>query len=502
MCDEFFYRVARGDTRMVAAMLAKHPEWCIQTWQNRTRQVNCKWLNKTALWIAMQQNQAAMVELLLACKADDATKVTDDFETGLHVASQFNNLDMMQTMLPSTVSSLFNGVDGVVNVQMPGLEARNREGQTALQLAVRHNSIEAVQLLLASKADILACTRGTVLHLAQTASMTSLLLHNLTSKALESVINQEAVMDVEIQIRPNMGTNTKTHKTLRLNMTPLMMAASRQDADSCRLLLDANAQGMLSCGKSYAAYTALDFCMAATHQVLTSHMLPGCPGNRTKDKCYTLRLAATRQHGECLTIMLEHKADPNQLHDEDEPNRWFTALAAAACFGTECVELLLASKADVDVGCVDDNMELAVSALMFAVRSKKPEVVRLLINAKANVNLGDVGVYGDDNDNDDDDDDDNDVGGDGGDDAQRHPIFPLREAIRVSGLESFRLIGSKANEAQRHDARKWLPSSFDDDDDWMYTEKEKRDMQAMLAMLDEFDQAAQALQGAQTKLNA
>jgi hypothetical protein len=174
-------------------------------------------------------------------------------------------------------------------------------------------------------------------------------------------------------------------------------------------------------------------------------------------------------------------------------------LAAAACFGTECVELLLAGKADVDVGCADDNMELAVSALMFAVRSKKPEIVQLLINAKANVNLGDVGVHGDD---DDDDDCDDDVGGDGGDDAQRHPIFPLREAIRVSGLESFRLIGSKANEAQRHDARKWLPSSFDDDDDWMYTEKEKRDMQAMLAMLDEFDQAAQALQGAQTKLNA
>ena len=129
-----------------------------------------------------------------------------------------------------------------------------------------------------------------------------------------------------------------------------------------------------------------------------------------------------------------------------------------------------------------------------------------MVNAKANVNLGDVGVYSDDDDDDDDDgdddDDDDDVGGDGGDDAQRHPIFPLREAIRVSGLESFRLIGSKANEAQRQDARKWLPLPIDDDDDWMYTEKDKRDMQAMLAMLDEFDQAAQALQGAQAKLNA
>ncbi len=479
MCDEFFYRVARGDIRMVASMLEKHPTWCMSTWQNQAsqlNQLNHKWLNKTALWIAVQQNQVAMAKLLLACKAKNVTP-----ETGLHVASQLNHLEMMQLLLPSTTINLGNldnlvNLDNVVNVQLPGLEARNGEGQTALQLAVRHNSMEAVQMLLASKADVLACRNGTVLHLAQTASMTSLMLHNMTSKAVEWVINQKAVMDIEIS----------RLTTDRLNMTPLMMAACRQDADSCRLLLDAKAMCMLSCGMGYKAYTALDFCRAATHRVLTSHMLPGCPGGW--NKCHTLQQAATRRHGECLAIMLEHKADPNGLHYEGVPNRWLTALGAAACFGTECVELLLASKADVDVGWVDNNMDLVVSALMCAVSSRQPKVVQLLVNAKADVNLGYVGA-------DDDDDDDDD------DDAQRHPFFPLREAIRVCGVESFRLIASKASEVQRQHARDWLPSSIDDDIG-IWTEDDKCDMRAMLAILDQCDQAAQAARAAQASQTA
>jgi ankyrin repeat protein len=206
MEQDLMAAVLSNDSAMVTSLLTANPS------PHQTSRRN-------ALRVTVENNNADMLRVLLVhCKAD-TQRVTFKHESVLHVASKLNNLHMMvqimqhvplqpaqethethETQSKSTAHK--TQITKHQSAHQPFcLEARDRMGRTPLQVAVKHNKVEAVELLLASKANVEACKNTTVLHLTKSATMTGVLLQALQHKRLAGVKLCKLFLHVEMSCR-------------------------------------------------------------------------------------------------------------------------------------------------------------------------------------------------------------------------------------------------------------------------------------------------------------
>ena len=130
----------------------------------------------------------------------------------------------------------------------------------------------------------------------------------------------------------------------RYSRTPLITAAETSSAKHIRLLLQAGAD------------------------------VNGVNG----DNCTALMAAAYEGNAECVNVLLKAGADVNRTTNE----RNFGAILGAAKAGSvECTELLIAAGADVNIRHLYER-----SAIVQAVKNEYPDVVKILLEAGANVN--------------------------------------------------------------------------------------------------------------------
>lgn len=162
---------------------------------------------KTPLHVAAQLKLEKLVELLLSYKADPA--IQDTFgNTALHYATTEQSIGIVKRLVSA--------------MQIPEIDARNEDGQTALHIAVWKKLYDIVEVLLKAGADVNrrnACTGDTLLHIA---------VNNRDVKMVNILVKEE---------RLNM-----TVKNYSSNCTPLEHLLDSTDMEAkqeiCNILLE------------------------------------------------------------------------------------------------------------------------------------------------------------------------------------------------------------------------------------------------------------------------
>jgi ankyrin repeat protein len=199
------------------------------------------WLGRflvVALWAAALHTSAhagAYEDFFVAIKNDQAQTVKALLDRGMDP----NTLDPQGFPAPVQAArqQAWNSLDLLMQAKGVKLDARSKQGETALMYAVRYNKRPVVEKLIAKGAEVNQ-TGWTALHYAATFGHDDL---------VKLLLDQHAYIDAE---SPN--------KT-----TPIMMAARHGHITTVKLLLDEGADVKL---KNDVGWTALDFAKKQGHK--------------------------------------------------------------------------------------------------------------------------------------------------------------------------------------------------------------------------------------------
>jgi ankyrin repeat protein len=234
------------------------------------------------------------------------------------------------------------------------VDAKDKDGVTALHWAAKKGHEVVVRLLLEHKADV--NTKET--------SYGWTALHRAVENGHEAVVKLLVEANAVVNVRNSDG------------WTALHWAAERGHEVVVKLLVEANADVNV---RNSDGWTALHWAAERGHEVVVKLLVEANAdvNVRNSDGWTALHWAAERGHEVVVKLLVEAKADVN-VKDSDG----WTALYSAVKNGHGAVvKLLVEAKADVNV-----KDRYGGTALYWAAERGHEAVVKLLVEAKADVN--------------------------------------------------------------------------------------------------------------------
>lgn len=372
-------------------------------------------LKNTPLHEAVSEKNIDMVKLLLAANANVNLENECGANPLLHCLREsrcyFNFSDYFFAQI-EIIKLLINAKS---NVNLQFLNTYTTDlGKTALHFAVNVNNIPAVKLLLAAKANknIPDAYGKTALYYAQTQEMKDLL------NEIGSLSNKEQNMDMDIDHQDEWG-KTQLHRavwhrdseTVRIlinkganlniqdqsnNATPLYIAVNSGDLEIVKLLLNAKADVNIQNTTDHRS--SLHEAVCKNNIEIVKLLISANANVNTLDQYGNTALHMAIQRNnieiepndiEMVKLLIDAKADVNIQNNNGE------ALLHEAIYNIEIMKLLIDAKADINIQVPASSKGfyskeyIGKTALHFAVKNKKVEIIKLLLAAKANKNIKD-----------------------------------------------------------------------------------------------------------------
>ena len=254
------------------------------------------------------------------------------------------------------------------------VNSQDNDGWTALMIASENNHITIVHTLLEVGANP---------HLQRSDGHNALMIASFSghSEVVELLLNVQA--DVDIQ--NNYGR------------TALMIACIKGHIKVVELLLDRKANSNIQDNKGYTALMLGS--RDGYSQIVESLLKDSDPNIQNTDGHTALRFANQNGHFQTVEVLLNHHANPNiqDMHEDTElhcavlgsmkRNSKFrfllTQMSGTAEDYIKIVQLLI-GHSSIDIDAVSDT---GVTSLMFASMFGCTEVVKLLLEAGANLNI-------------------------------------------------------------------------------------------------------------------
>ncbi|KAI9675505.1 MAG: Ankyrin repeat domain-containing protein 44 [Trizodia sp. TS-e1964] len=359
----------RGDKALVRLFLAKGANILAKS----RRQ-------DTALHKAAEYGHAGVVLLLLENGAD-AAATNIDGHTVLHIATHFGHEKVLQLLMPLKTSLDIN--------------AKNRAGDTPLQMAIYNGQEAIVLLLLENEADVESINSEgeTALHLAalkgQTSVVEMLLDHGAGldstkpdgSTALHNAAFGGHKPVVELLLKKGVNTNQKD----LIGKTAIDRAAENNKEEVVQMLLLGTRMAALP--NNQLSTLALLKAAKDGHKSSVSLLIKSGADLRAKDLLDDTVLHRVSRDGNAaiVQILLAEKADVTAIN-----SRGYTPLHLAALAGHASVVKLLLLDNRTDIMAIDSNQS---TALHLAASNGHMAIVQLLIEKGAKIAAMDINRY-------------------------------------------------------------------------------------------------------------
>jgi ankyrin repeat protein len=257
-------RDEHGDTPLHIAVMLNRPAESVQLILNSAGDVHIRNINgKTPLYIAVQEHRIALIPLLLAAGSeifaadnngttpfDISAKANDGTFNLMITKDTVNQRDSLgNTMLHSAVLNRARPEQiGRILDQRALVDSRNRDGDTALHIAVRMNQREVGEYMLTRGANIFSLNSAgeSPLFLALGKdNIREWIINSTTITAKDGLGNNmlhyaaEWGLDKAISIIIRSGINVDTQNAT--GQTPLFMAAKSNSPSTLRIFIENNA---------------------------------------------------------------------------------------------------------------------------------------------------------------------------------------------------------------------------------------------------------------------
>jgi serine/threonine-protein phosphatase 6 regulatory ankyrin repeat subunit B len=344
------------------------------------------------LW-ASKWGQTEIVKMLVDAKANvnvaDAEGYTPLLYTIGHVTdSPRENIDIIKQLLAANANpdaslirggqtALLKAIGSKENVEYDivtlliaakaNINVADESGKTPLWAAMANNHFRTAALLIDSGANVNALGEGcTPLLLTINSSASSLLKNEMVKKLLAA--------KADVNIPNEVGT------------TPLLLAVAIEDFVLVKTLLDAKAD--VNASAKNGDTPLYQACTRGNIMILQQLLAANANVNTiNKDTEYSpLMAAANAGYTEVVKILLEAKAEVNSSGIEG-----YSALHLASFKGhIEIVKMLLEAKAAINATNEEGITPLLLAAGLKG--NKYPEVVGMLLEYKADVNMAYAGI--------------------------------------------------------------------------------------------------------------
>ena len=302
-------------------------------------------MNFTPLLKACCKGNKDVINALLNAGANP--DISDNYDlTGLHYAAYLDcNKEVLQAIID-------HGAD---------VNATNKNNHTALMFACNNSNEDAINMLLNAGTDptIGDINGDTCLHAA--------VGQNCTKEVIEEIINHGADVNA----------------TNKNNRTALMIACHKGNIDVMNLLLNAGANFDIS---DDDAQTCLHYAATgdSSHEVLEIIIGHGVDVNSTNNSNQTALMRASHKGNKhVINVLINAGANPHISDDEGD------TLLHYAAYG-DCSKEVLQAIIDhgADVNATNKNNK---TALMIACEKCNEDAINVLLNARADPTIGDIG---------------------------------------------------------------------------------------------------------------
>ncbi|XP_057328920.1 putative ankyrin repeat protein RF_0381 [Microplitis mediator] len=353
--------------------------------KNKSDDPYLRW--ETPLHIAVRRDRLDILELLFTTEIN-VQELMKNYDTNLRHAVERKNFKLINSLAGnsnynnynSSIKEVFKnfsmqqlskmgyGEDLIALLfgKYADINVRNKSDQTLLFLAVTNKNVKMIKYLLDNGADINAVNCGDFIP-GWTA------LHAAAEACYEDVV--KILLDHQF-----CDVNVKTDD----NITPLHIAASKNNLTIVKMLLEKNAlfdihgQHDLIYGLTPYHVAVYDDCLEVTEYFLDNLKID--VDKKTMNDESALQVAVRDDNCSMTKLLLDHGADINYFSKDQGAG--FTALHIAAQNGNaELVDLLLSRGADVNIMGNDVK-----TILHMAVCSENEFIVKRLLACGADVN--------------------------------------------------------------------------------------------------------------------
>jgi len=344
--------------------------------------------NITSLHLACYKNNMRVAKLLIQNGANLNAQDNDD-NTPLLIATMNNNVELVKTLLDAEPSASASAAPSAIVYST--LDEHNNLGYTPLNIACEKGNRELIELFVSRGAD-----------LSHAMNDGYKAIHQLCQKERRDLI---AYLIDE-------GANVNEQNELN-GITPLLIATKNGDDRTLRVLLSHDADptissnlGVLpihnvaSSGSSPSLLRLVKAVKKMEDNTAGVFNVSNYINARDGDGLTPLYIACLNEHVEMVRELVKHGADPN-IGDYND-TRPLDVLFAITGFGNrELYRLILGAGADPNYMSSEDGHSLIVHAVW----QGDPIIMKMLIDAGANVNRVDIdgntplmiacGVHGD-----------------------------------------------------------------------------------------------------------
>ena len=297
--------------------------------------------------------------LMTACQTGNAEAINVLFNAGADPSiADFNGVTLIHQSVvlgcnKKTLQTIINhGAD---------VNAIENKHLTALMLACQKGNVNAINVLLKAGADhnVQDITGATLIHHAAVAQ-------DYSQETLQTIINHG--VDVN-------ATNNES-------VTALMTACQQKNVEAIHLLLKAGADPNIAdtSGATSIHHAVVGGCSKETLQFIIDN---GADVNTTNEENTTALMAACQKGNvEAINTLVNAGADPNTADTIDAT--WIHH-AFVGCCSKDTLQAVIENGADVNA--TDMN---STTALMLACQEGNMEVINVLLNAGADINIVDT----------------------------------------------------------------------------------------------------------------
>jgi len=261
---DFNVRDEHGDTPLHIAIILNRPADVIQAILNGGADVHIRNIEgKTPLYIAVQEVRTSIIPILLSY-GSEIFAADNSGTTPFDIASRAGNNTFNLLITSETVNQRDSAGNTMLHVavwnrtgpehigrildQRAPVDARNREGETALHIAVRMNQKENGEFLISRAANIFALngSGNSPLFLALSSSpMREWFLNSNTLIAKDglgnSILHYAAEWNINHAIPVIIRHGISVEETNATGQTPIFMAIRTDSTSTIRILLENNA---------------------------------------------------------------------------------------------------------------------------------------------------------------------------------------------------------------------------------------------------------------------
>ena len=306
---------------------------------------------------------------------DEIIKILNNFDLNshpevIHTLTRFGRTNELQYILAKGVNVNLKNSDGrsVLHTAVlfcPGLInlllekgadiniQEDKQGDTPLHVAIKHNRLKAIKILIENGSDINAKNKNikTPLHLA-------------------SELNHIEVIKLLIQNGADINSKSK------YDFKPLHIASQNGYIEAIKLLIQ---NGADINSKNVEGITPLHLASKLNHiEAIKLLIQNGADINsKNKDDFTALHIACHERHIEVIKLLIQNRADINSKSEND-----FTPLHIASQHGyVEAIKLFIQNGADIN-----SKTKYDVTPLHMASHRRHIEAIKLLIQNGADIN--------------------------------------------------------------------------------------------------------------------